>query len=113
MKEEIPLKFATRLINSGPLALISVKGEKRDNIMTIAWHTPLSHNPPLVACAVGRSNYTFELIDKAREFVLNIPPAKYIDEAVLCGTESGRDTDKFNEAHFTKMPAKAVDAPII
>lgn len=113
MKHDVPLKFANRLINNGPVVLVSVKGEPWDNIMTLAWHMPLSHDPALIACAIDSENYTFELIKKYGEFVFNIPPARYIDEAVFCGSETGSEVNKFAETEFTKLPAKKIDAPII
>jgi flavin reductase (DIM6/NTAB) family NADH-FMN oxidoreductase RutF len=53
------------------------------------------------------------LISESKEFVVNIPPAKFILETDYCGVTSGRDVDKFAETKFTAEHADLVKAPLI
>ncbi len=62
MKVEVPLSKANRLINPGPVVLVTSKHEEVVNIMTAAWTTPISHDPPLVGVSISPRRFTHELI---------------------------------------------------
>jgi len=114
-KMEVPSQRAYRLIYPQLVVLVSSINPttKKPNIMTIAWSTPLSANPPLVGILVAPRRYSHELISSAREFVINIPTVEIIEKAIKCGRVSGRIHDKFSEFGLTAKPAKIVKAPII
>ncbi len=113
IKESIPLSKYSRLINSGCVVLVSMRLKEKLNIVTIAWHAPVSKNPPLLAICVARSHFSSELITESKEFVVNIPSSELIDEVKLCGSFSGRDRDKFKEAKLNTLDAEKVSAPLI
>lgn len=114
MKIEVPLQKANRIINSGQVILVSCAYEKRANIITLAWKTPLSHNPALMAISLTKKRFSYDLIKKSGEFVVNVPSIDLLDEAVFCGTHSGRDVDKFKETDLTAQKAnKLKTAPLI
>lgn len=113
MKREIPLSKANRLLNSGPVVLVSTHYKGKSNIMTVAWQMPVSQAPPLVAISVRESRYSHTLIEKSREFVLNIPTIELLSVVDYCGSVSGRELDKFKEMNLTPVPAKKVSAPLI
>lgn len=114
-KMEVPNQKAYRLIYPRLVVLVSCidPATKKPNIMTIAWSTPLSANPPLVGILVAPRRYSHELISRAREFVINIPTVEILEKAIKCGRVSGRMHDKFSEIGFTARPAKIVKAPIV
>ncbi len=112
-KEPINISQGRVLINHGPTILVSVYEEKKPNIITLAWNMPVSHNPPLIAISVAPQRYSHDLIKKAGEFVVNIPPAKMLDKVIFCGTCSGKDTDKFKVAGLTPVKAQKVKSPLI
>jgi flavin reductase (DIM6/NTAB) family NADH-FMN oxidoreductase RutF len=85
----------------------------RANIIAISFCMPVSKTPPLMACAIGRSSYSYELIAGSREFVVNVPPAELHQQIYYCGFHTGRDIDKFKETGLTPQPARMVKAPII
>ncbi|MCX5716196.1 MAG: flavin reductase family protein [Candidatus Omnitrophica bacterium] len=114
MKIDIPLNKANRLINSGQVIMVSSAYEKRASIITLAWNMPLSHNPPLMAICLTKKRFTYELMKRSGEFVVNVPSTDLIDEMWYCGTHSGRDIDKFKETDLTAQRAnKLTTAPII
>lgn len=113
MKKDVPLSTANRLINSGPVILVTARREGKSNIITLAWQTPVSHAPPLVAISVGKSRYSHGLIEESGEFVVNIPTHDILNEVVYCGSVSGREVDKFEETALTPEPARKVAAPLI
>lgn len=105
MKIDIPLNKANRLINSGQVVLVSSAYKDKLNIITLAWNMPLSHKPPLLGISVAKTHLSSELIEKAEEFIVNVPSLDILDKVIYCGRHSGRDVDKFREAGLT--PKKA------
>ena len=105
---------ALRLLHPMHTVLVSCigKGEK-PNIITVAWAMPTSVNPPLVAISIAPRRYSHSLIEETKEFIVNIPTIEILDETFLCGAVSGRNHDKFREAHLTPLPARKVKPPII
>lgn len=113
MKVEIPLSQAIRLINPGPVVLVTARYKDAVNVMAAAWTTPISHAPPLVGVSISPRRFTHELVSRSGEFVLNVPGRNLLEQVELCGSLSGRDVDKFKEARLTPVDAKEVRAPLI
>lgn len=105
MKVEIPKDKATRLINPGGVILVSSCYKDKANIITLAWHTPISKDPPLVGMAIAKSHLSYELIKESEEFVINIPDFSLLPQAIKCGSVSGEKVDKFKESGLS--PEKA------
>ncbi|MCM8765332.1 MAG: flavin reductase family protein [Candidatus Omnitrophica bacterium] len=112
-KVEVPLKRANRLINHGPVVLVTAKYKDKTNIVTLAWTTPVSHNPPLVAICIHKDHFSTELIRGSGEFVINIPAENLLEKVQGCGTVSGREVDKFRKFSFTPLSARKVNPPLI
>ena len=113
MKRAVSLSQAHRLINAGPVVLVTSAHEGRQNVMAAAWATPLCTQPPLVGVAIHVGHYTHELISASQEFVLNVPGEGLLAAVQFCGSRSGRDRDKLAEAGLTSLPATKVAAPVI
>ena len=97
-----------------PVVLVSVAGEDgAANVLTIAWAGTVCSAPPMLSVAVRPSRYSWRLLNAAREFVVNIPPADLVREVDLCGMWSGVEHDKFGELGLTAQPASKVAAPLI
>ena len=103
MKIEIAPERSTRLLSSGNLIMVSSAYKDKTNIITLAWKTPLSHQPPLVGVSIAGSHFSSELIEKSEEFVVNIPDLGILKKAVYCGSVSGRDVDKFKQTKLTAL----------
>lgn len=93
--------------------LASVDKDRKPNVMTCAWATPVSDDPPIVIVCVSKEHYTTSLIKQTKEFVINIPTRKLLKALWICGRTSGRDTDKFKKAKLDTVSAKRVKVPII
>jgi len=114
MKLAVPISKANRLINSGNVILVSAQYRDKANIITIAWHCPVSSQPPALAIAVGKSRFSAELIKKSGEFIVNIPSWSLFDAMLYCGTHSGRDVAKFPKTKLTpEKPVKLLRPPRI
>ncbi len=112
MKKNFPLKKTYTLLGTGPVALVTTAGERPD-VMTLAWHTMVDFDPPLVGCVIGRDNFTAKALKKNRECVLNIPTRALAGKVMACGGVSGTKADKFAKFGLTPEKAAKVKAPLI
>jgi flavin reductase (DIM6/NTAB) family NADH-FMN oxidoreductase RutF len=111
--KNIPITNAYRLINHGPTVLITSRLGEKVNVMTAAWQMPVSFRPALIAVSIDRERFSHRLILKSREFVINIPNVGLMKEVLCCGTQSGKDIDKFEVCKLTQVKAHKVKAPLI
>ncbi len=93
--------------------LTSIARDGKPNVMTCAWATPVSEEPPVVVVCVSRESYTAELIKETKEFVINIPSKKFFKALWICGKTSGRNTDKFKMAGLKTLKAHKISPPLI
>ena len=77
----------------------------RPNVMTLAWHTMIDFEPPIVGCVVSDRNCTFGVLKATRECVINIPTVELAAKAVGCGNTSGSKVDKFKAFRLTPATA--------
>jgi flavin reductase (DIM6/NTAB) family NADH-FMN oxidoreductase RutF len=96
-----------------PIVLVSAQHEGVKNVMTAAWSSPSSFDPPLIQVAIGTTRFTHDLIMKSKEFVLNIVSEEQMELAEFCGNTSGREIDKFMDARIPFRPGRKVGAPVI
>ncbi len=96
------------------LLLVSTDKDGKPNVMTIGWGTiGCIWSRPVFIVLVRPSRYTYGRLEQVSDFTVNVPP-KEISEAVgICGTVSGRNCNKFEEAHLTPIPSREVRSPII
>lgn len=98
-----------------PGLLLIVPDEKRPaNPMTIGWASfGRVWRVPMCTVLVRHSRYTFNLINRAGAFTVNLMPPG-TDKAVLrCGTVSGRDIDKITEQRWTVANGLNVPSPFL
>ena len=112
-KTALALSRVYRLLEPGPVVLITTANRARANVMAMSWHMMMDFVPPLVGCVLSDRNYSFSLLTETRECVLNIPTRELAREVVACGNASGRRRDKFAEFGLTPAPARHVLPPLI
>lgn len=112
-KKSLPLAQVYRLLEPGPVVLLTTVGTKRPNVMTMSWHMMIDFEPPLVGCVVSNRDYTFDILRKTKECVINIPTVKLIRQVIGCGNTSGKNIDKFRKFGLTPSTASQVGAPLI
>jgi len=112
-KVDIDLSHANRLLNFGPVTLITSKFKEQKNVATVSWVMPISSSPPLVAIAITKKRFTYDLIRNSREFVINIPSKELLPVVTVCGMSSGRELDKFAKAGLIPGKGKKLEVPII
>lgn len=112
-KKAYPLGMVYRLLEPGPVVLLTTQRGGKANVMTMSWHLMLEFEPPLVGCVVSDRNYSFEILRETRDCVINIPTVELARKVVACGNSSGRTLDKFKKFGLTMEPAESVGAPLI
>jgi flavin reductase (DIM6/NTAB) family NADH-FMN oxidoreductase RutF len=112
-KREFPLAEVYRLLESGPVVLVTTCRAGRANIMPMSWHTMMEFVPPLVGCVISDQNYTFKILRATGECVLNVPTVELARKVVACGNVSGQHMDKFKTFGLTPVPATVVKAPLV
>ena len=83
------------------------------NTMTIGWgKIGIEWGLPIFAAYVRESRYTKEMLEHNGEFTINVPYGEF-DNRILgvCGTKSGRDTDKFAELGLITEPPEVISVP--
>ncbi len=92
----------------------SISSSGRPNIITLGevFNVSLAR-PPIVGLAIRNATYSHGLICECKEFVINLPTAAMSREAEICGSTTGRTTDKFSVAGLTAVPAELVKPPLI
>jgi flavin reductase (DIM6/NTAB) family NADH-FMN oxidoreductase RutF len=109
----LPLPEAYRLLEPGPVVLLTTARKGRANVMTMSWHMMVEFEPPLVACVVSNANYSFAALRATREGVIAVPARKLASKVVKVGNSSGRDLDKFASFGLTPLPADCVAPPLV
>ena len=112
-KKTYPLSEVYRLLEPGPVVLVTTSHRGKANIMTMSWQTMMEFVPPLVGCVISGNNYSFDALRKTKECVLNIPAVDLAKHVVGIGNCSGDKVDKFKKFNLTALPSSQVAAPLI
>ncbi|MFA6154771.1 flavin reductase family protein [Mesorhizobium sp.] len=111
--KELPLAEVYRLIEPGPVVLLTTRAKGRANVMTMSWHMMVEFTPPTIACVVSSGDFSFAALRDTEECVIAIPAAGLAEKVVEIGNCSGRDRDKFATIWLTPLPAERVAAPLV
>jgi flavin reductase (DIM6/NTAB) family NADH-FMN oxidoreductase RutF len=84
------------------LALLTVA----DNLMPMAWWTPISKEPFRMLIAMDRKNHTLNLLREHQEAVLNFLPWSEREFVVRAGYLTGRKVKKAERLGFHLIPAQ-------
>ncbi len=112
-RRSFPLSEVYRLLEPGPVVLLTTAGKGRANIMPQSWHMMVEFEPPLVAGVVSDRNFTFHVLKATKECVIAIPTVELAQKVVACGNSSSREVDKFEAFGLTPLAASRVQAPLI
>ncbi|MBI5548271.1 MAG: flavin reductase family protein [Deltaproteobacteria bacterium] len=89
-----------------------VGGVDKPNPMTVSWGgLGTVWNRPVVTVYVRPTRHTYGLLNAHPEFTLNFLPEGRRAALDLCGSLSGRDTDKWSAAKLTRLASEKVQVP--
>lgn len=113
MRRSLEPTDALRLLNGGPVALVTTRWRDQTDVMPAIWTSPLSRTPPLVGVAVHPSRHTHDMIRFSEEFALNFPARDLLNHTHYFGAVSGQDLNKLEVAKLPTFKASKVSAPLI
>jgi flavin reductase (DIM6/NTAB) family NADH-FMN oxidoreductase RutF len=104
---------AYKLIEPGPVVLVSTAHKGKENVMAMAWHAMMEFTPPLIGCVVSNRDFSFGLLKASKQCVIAVPTVELAPKVVKIGNVSGKNLDKFKKFGLTKLPAAIVKAPLV
>jgi flavin reductase (DIM6/NTAB) family NADH-FMN oxidoreductase RutF len=111
--ERRPVTYASRVLMGGPVVLVTTSYRGQHNVMPLAWHAPLSSDPPLIGISIEQSRYSVDMISHSQEFALNFPTWPLLHHVQYLGAMSGGRIDKFEATQLETFTASRVSAPLI
>lgn len=112
----VELPKAYRLLNHGPVTIVTSAHGGRRNLMAAAWTMPLDFSPPKVCVVIDRNTLTRELVEASGCFVLNLPCRTQAQTTLDVGSLGGCDVpsgDKFAHYGLATRPASRIEAPLL
>jgi flavin reductase (DIM6/NTAB) family NADH-FMN oxidoreductase RutF len=89
-----------------------VAGSEHPNPMTVSWGgLGTLWDRPVATVYVRPTRFTFSLLEAEPFFTLNFLPERYRSALDLCGSTSGRDTDKWRAINLGRVPGMNVPVP--
>ncbi|MFA6119255.1 MAG: flavin reductase family protein [Parachlamydiales bacterium] len=113
MRKSVPLSSVYQLLEPGPVVMVTASCDGKDNVMTLSWHMMIDFEPPVLGCVISNRNYTFDMIKKTKECVINIPTADLIKKVVGIGNISGKKINKFKKFDLLKESGEKVQVPLL
>ena len=102
---------AYRLMEPGPIVLVTTSHSGSDNVMTMGFHMVVQHDPPLLGGVIGPWDHSFEALSETGECVIAIPGADLAETVVGVGNCSGAEIDKFARFRLARCASRVVAAP--
>ncbi len=96
-----------------PAVMVSCGDMKNSNIITVAWTGIVCTDPAMCYISIRPNRYSYEIIKKNGEFVINLTTKNLAYATDWCGVKTGAKVDKFKEMHLTKEKGKFVKCPLI
>ena len=87
--------------------------EGKVNPISVSWTMIVSHDPPMMAIAIGKTRYSAQTIPHSECFTIVYPSIEMKDQVILFGTESGRDVDKIGLCVCPTESAKEIDSVLL
>jgi len=94
------------------VVIVSAKADKRQGAMT-ATAMYASQVPPLLVVSISKTFATYELIEKSKEFAINVIADTQLGLSKKFGTVHGYEVNKFQEFGISTEPASKIGAPLV
>lgn len=102
---------ATRQLPCSVVILSAAADGKQGTMTASAMY--VSEKPPLIAVSISKTFHTYQLIDRSKEFAINVVTEQQLELAKKVGSSHGKDVDKFHEFNIVTEPAAEIKAPLI
>ncbi len=97
-----------------PAVMVSCGSSPEEyNIITIAWTGTICTDPPMCYISVRPTRFSYNIIKKNMEFVINLTSSQIAETTDWCGIKSGRNNNKLIERKLNFEKASVINAPLI
>ena len=76
VKRAFPLSEVYRLLEPGPVVLLSTTRQAKANVTAMSWHTMVDFEPPIIGCLVSNRDFTFNTLKSTEECVMRVSNAR-------------------------------------
>jgi flavin reductase (DIM6/NTAB) family NADH-FMN oxidoreductase RutF len=99
----------------GSGAFLTTSDGTKANTMTVSWgNLGIMWKSPIVTVMVRQTRYSKENLNKVKAFTLSVPmDDTYAAALAICGSKSGRDTDKYAATGLTTAAPQTGIVPVI
>ena len=104
---------ARRMLNPGPVAIVTTAWRGMANAAPIAWCAPMSMEPPLVGIVVHPHRHTADMIRFSEAFAINIPGPALVKQTAFLGSLTGLNNNKLEASGLETFAPLLIDAPLI
>lgn len=94
-------------------AVLTAASGGKENAMAVAWHMPVSFDPPLFAVSVSAKRFSYNLIAESGQFAINFLPNSEAQLVAAVGGSKGAEVDKFAAFNIEKDEPIKTKAPIL
>ncbi|WP_133646337.1 flavin reductase family protein [Paraburkholderia flava] len=112
-RENVELPRATRLLNHGPVTIITSAHGDRSNVMAASWAMPLDFDPPKIVVVIDSHTLTRQLIEASGVFGLQLPSVSFARQTLAVGSNAGEDFDKFAAFQLETFKGREIDVPML
>jgi flavin reductase (DIM6/NTAB) family NADH-FMN oxidoreductase RutF len=109
----VALEKAYRLLNHGPVTLITSAHGGARNVMAASWVMAIDFFPLRLAAVIDLPTYTRELIDASGCFGVNLPRRALAQATYDAGQVTGRGRDKLADLGLDSFPATTMPVPLL
>ncbi|MET3602068.1 flavin reductase family protein [Martelella mangrovi] len=110
---EIDRGQSFRLIEPGPVLLVTTNGRTGPNVMTMGFHMMVRHDPPLIGCVIGPWDHSYASLLETGHGVLSVPRVAMSRVVTQIGNCSGADIDKFGAFGLSAIARSGSAAPFL
>lgn len=97
-----------------PNVVVTVRDKQgRDNALVIAYACNCSFDPPMIMVGITPERFSYHMIKENGSFVVHLLDKSQTELYRVCGTLSGKDSDKLKDHDVKIKDALKVDAGII
>ena len=97
-----------------PAVLVTTRSaDGKDNICTVAWTGTVCSDPAMVSISLRKSRLSYTYLNETGVFAINLTTVSLLRATDFCGVRSGRELDKFEAMHLTKLPASRIECCVV
>lgn len=114
--QKVPYNFNAQknleILSKG--AFLTTKSGNKINTMAIGWgNLGIMWRLPIFSAMVRQNRFTYELIEKSREFTVTVPYVDLSQAIAVCGSKSGRNMDKLAACGLKTRKSLQIATPVL